>query len=128
MPDVDYGDDDMMAKIVGQWTNTICCKLMKMHDESEWAKVDAKVQISARGIEVGHIFYFGTKYSDAMKRPKLWALTVKKVAVHMGSYGIGPFTPCSGPLLEGVPMTTMVSSGQRLYRPFDIGIINMKTW
>ncbi|HEY2131546.1 MAG TPA: proline--tRNA ligase [Acetobacteraceae bacterium] len=56
------------------------------HDEALWAKVASKRE--GRGIEVGHIFYFGTKYSDAM------GLSVagpegKPVAPHMGSYGIG---------------------------------------
>ena len=46
-----------MAKIVTQWT-TPYAATDEMHDEGEWAKVDAKAQISARGIEVGHIFYF----------------------------------------------------------------------
>ena len=47
----------------------------------------------ARGIEIGHIFYFGTKYSAAM------GATVsgpdgENIAIHMGSYGIGVFAPC----------------------------------
>jgi prolyl-tRNA synthetase len=56
------------------------------HDTALWAGVAEKRE--GRGIEVGHIFYFGTKYSDAM------GLSVagpdgKPVTPHMGSYGIG---------------------------------------
>ncbi|MCW3475213.1 proline--tRNA ligase [Limobrevibacterium gyesilva] len=56
------------------------------HDTAAWAKVAEKRE--GRGIEVGHIFYFGTKYSEPM------GLTVagpdgKPVVPHMGSYGIG---------------------------------------
>jgi prolyl-tRNA synthetase len=56
------------------------------HDESVWAKVAN--QREGRGIEVGHIFYFGTKYTEPM------GLTVAgrdgtPVIPHMGSYGVG---------------------------------------
>jgi prolyl-tRNA synthetase len=56
------------------------------HDIAAWAGVADKRE--GRGIEVGHIFYFGTKYSEPM------GLTVtgpdgKPVVPHMGSYGIG---------------------------------------
>ncbi len=56
------------------------------HDEAAWAKVADKRE--GRGIEVGHIFYFGTKYSEPM------GLAVSgrdgvAVAPHMGSYGVG---------------------------------------
>lgn len=58
------------------------------HDEAAWARVDPTRRREGRGIEVGHIFYFGTKYSAAM------GLSVagpdgKPVAPEMGSYGIG---------------------------------------
>ena len=49
----------------------------------------ADKQVSARGIEVGHIFYFGTKYSEPMKAVVAGPDGVEK-PVHMGSYGIGP--------------------------------------
>ena len=43
----------------------------------------------ARGIEVGHIFYFGTKYSEPMKAV-VAGPDGNEQPVHMGSYGIGP--------------------------------------
>ncbi|MEX1146989.1 MAG: proline--tRNA ligase [Sphingomonadales bacterium] len=42
----------------------------------------------AKGIEVGHIFYFGKKYSDAMGA-RVSGPDGKDIAVEMGSYGIG---------------------------------------
>ena len=45
--------------------------------------------MSARGIEVGHIFYFGTKYSRPMKAI-VTGPDGAEHTVHMGSYGIGP--------------------------------------
>ncbi len=46
-------------------------------------------RVSARGIEVGHILYFGTKYSEPMKAIVTGADGTDH-PVHMGSYGIGP--------------------------------------
>ena len=51
-------------------------------------KSQGKKLISKRGIEVGHIFNFGTKYSEALKATVANA-EGKNVAVNMGSYGIG---------------------------------------
>jgi prolyl-tRNA synthetase len=58
------------------------------HDTAKWASVAPDRRREGRGIEVGHIFHFGTKYTAAM------ATTVtgpdgKPVAPEMGSYGIG---------------------------------------
>ena len=43
---------------------------------------------TARGIEVGHVFYFGTKYSIPLGA-YVMGLDGKQVPVEMGSYGIG---------------------------------------
>ena len=80
--------------------------------------------VTARGIEVGHIFYFGTKYSE-----KLGA-TVNgpkgdKIAVEMGSYGIG-ISRLVGAIIEafhdknGIIWPDSVS-------PFKVGLINLKS-
>ena len=58
------------------------------HDPAKWADVPPSRRREGRGIEVGHIFHFGTKYSEPM------GLAVagpdgKLTAAHMGSYGIG---------------------------------------
>jgi prolyl-tRNA synthetase len=60
----------------------------EMHDEAAWAQVPADRQREGKGIEVGHIFFFGEKYSKAM------GLSVtgpdgQPVTPQMGSYGIG---------------------------------------
>ena len=77
-----------MATIVGQWT-TPYAATDEMHDEAAWEKIAGDDQLSARGIEVGHIFYFGTKYSEADGRKGAGAGR-QAARVHMGSYGIGP--------------------------------------
>jgi prolyl-tRNA synthetase len=58
------------------------------HDPAKWAAVDAVRRREGRGIEVGHIFYFGTKYSKAMGCT-VAAPDGAKVHPEMGSYGIG---------------------------------------
>ena len=56
------------------------------HDQAAWAKVAEKRE--GRGIEVGHIFYFGTRYAEPMGL-KIAGPDGQLVVPHMGSYGIG---------------------------------------
>jgi prolyl-tRNA synthetase len=59
------------------------------HDQAEFeTRVPARRRLSARGIEVGHIFYFGEKYSKPMKA-YVMGPDGQERPVHMGSYGIG---------------------------------------
>ena len=58
------------------------------HDEARWAEVPADRRRTGRGIEVGHIFYFGTKYSAAMGL-KVSGADGSMVTPEMGSYGVG---------------------------------------
>jgi prolyl-tRNA synthetase len=79
--------------------------------------------VSARGIEVGHIFYFGTKYSEPM-RAVVNGPDGKEVAVQMGSYGIGPSRLVAA-LIEanhdesGIIWPDSVA-------PFKVGLANLK--
>ena len=75
------------SPVVDFWTSRYAATDEK-HDLDAWNAIPAEQQITARGIEVGHIFYFGTKYSKPM------GLTVtgpdgNNVIPEMGSYGIG---------------------------------------
>ena len=81
----DYGGD--LSPIVDFWTSRYAAT-DEMHDEAAWNAIPAEAQVSARGIEVGHIFYFGTKYSAAMGL-KLQGPDGQMVTPEMGSYGIG---------------------------------------
>ena len=58
------------------------------HDEERWKFVGKDDQRTGRGIEVGHIFYFGDKYSAAMGL-KVSAPDGSNLVPQMGSYGIG---------------------------------------
>ena len=64
--DVNFDDVAGLQGIVDKWTSQYAAT-SDMHDAAAFAKVPADKQVSARGIEVGHIFYFGTKYSEPMK-------------------------------------------------------------
>src|SRR5512146_3208609 len=86
--DVNFDDIAGLQGIVDRWTSQYAAT-SDMHDAAAYAKVPADKQVSARGIEVGHIFYFGTKYSEPMKAV-VAGPDGKEVPIHGGSYGIGP--------------------------------------
>jgi prolyl-tRNA synthetase len=81
----DY-DSDLTAQ-VDFWTSHYAAT-EEMHDEAAWAALPEDKRVSARGIEVGHIFYFGTKYSAAMGMA-VTGPDGNAVIPEMGSYGIG---------------------------------------
>ena len=82
--DVDYAAD--LQPVVDRWTSLYAATDEK-HDEAEAAKLGDAL-VNARGIEVGHIFYFGTKYSKAMNAT-VTGPDGEQVFPEMGSYGIG---------------------------------------
>src|SRR5215831_2536146 len=86
--DIDFDDRAGLEKIVTQWTSLYAATSEK-HDAAAFAKLPADKQVAARGIEVGHIFHFGTKYSEPMKAV-VAGPDGGEHPVHMGSYGIGP--------------------------------------
>lgn len=85
--DTDYRGD--LNPIVDDWTS-LYASTEEMHEADVFERdVPEDKRISARGIEVGQVFYFGTKYSKPMNATVTGA-DGKDVEVHMGSYGIGP--------------------------------------
>jgi len=58
------------------------------HDEERWAGISDERRRTGRGIEVGHIFYFGDKYSKAMDL-RVTGPDGQMITPMMGSYGIG---------------------------------------
>jgi prolyl-tRNA synthetase len=83
--DTDFRSD--LSPIVNAWTTPYAATDEK-HDPEAFAKIPEDRRITARGIEVGHIFYFGTKYSAPMNA-KVTGPDGKDVPVQMGSYGVG---------------------------------------
>ncbi len=58
------------------------------HDLAAWDALPEARRREGRGIEVGHIFYFGTKYSEPMGLSVAGRDGVQ-ITPHMGSYGVG---------------------------------------
>ncbi|HEX6859169.1 MAG TPA: proline--tRNA ligase [Caulobacteraceae bacterium] len=85
-PGADVDWDDLQGEVDRR--TALYAATDEMHDEKAFAQVPADKQLSARGIEVGHIFYFGTKYSAPMNA-RVTGSDGKDVAVQMGSYGVG---------------------------------------
>ena len=85
--ELDYHQNMVIGQIVERFT-TPYARTEDTHDANLFLEVPEEDRIESKAIEVGQIFYFGTKYSEAMK-----AFVVnpdgKKVPVHMGSHGIG---------------------------------------
>jgi prolyl-tRNA synthetase len=85
--DVDFRSD--LTSIFKDWTSLFAATDEMTDEEKFKAAVEPEHQLAARGIEVGHIFYFGTTYSKPMKAT-VTSQQGQAVEVHMGSYGIGP--------------------------------------
>jgi prolyl-tRNA synthetase len=122
IPGADTDFDGDLAPIVSSWTSHYAATDEK-HDEAAFAQLPADAQVSARGIEVGHIFYFGTKYSEPMNAKVTGSDGIER-PVHMGSYGVGVSRLAAG-IIEashddaGIIWPDSVA-------PFDIALINLK--
>ena len=122
IPGIDTDYDSDLSGIVEAWTTPYAATEEK-HDPEAFAAVSENRRIAARGIEVGHIFYFGTKYSEPMGGVVAGPDGVD-VPVHMGSYGIGP-TRVVAAIIEashdddGIIWPKSVT-------PFDVGLVNLK--
>ncbi|MBT5646456.1 MAG: proline--tRNA ligase [Rhodospirillaceae bacterium] len=117
---VDYDSD--LQSVVDRWTNMYAATDEK-HDPAEAAKLGDNL-IKARGIEVGHIFYFGTKYSKAMNASVVGP-DGDQVFPEMGSYGIG-VSRLVGGLIEAFHDENGIVWPEAV-APFGAGIINLKS-
>jgi prolyl-tRNA synthetase len=115
-------DEGDLASAVEKWTSLYAATDEK-HDPAQEAELGEKL-ISARGIEVGHIFYFGTKYSKAMGAT-VTGPDGDELFPEMGSYGIG-VSRLVGAIIEayhdddGIIWPDSVA-------PFSVGVINLRT-
>jgi prolyl-tRNA synthetase len=114
---IDFEGD--LQPVVDSWTSLYAATDEK-HDPSKCAPQDL---VTTRGIEVGHIFYFGDKYSKP-----LGALVAKpdgeQVAVEMGSYGIG-VSRLVGAVIEASHDEEGIIWPEPV-APFQVGLINLK--
>lgn len=119
--DLDYNAD--LTPLVRTWTGKYAAT-SEMHDAARFEKdVPDADRVTARGIEVGHIFFFGTKYSEAMGA-KVQGPEGDLVTVEMGSYGIG-VSRLVGAIIEASHDESGIIWPQAV-APFDVGLINLK--
>ena len=119
----EFDDESDLQPVVDSWTS-IYAATDEQHDPARFeSEVPADKRVSARGIEVGHIFFFGDKYSKPL------GATVSTpeggdVAVQMGSYGIGVSR-----LVGGIIEASHDDKGiiwPDTVAPFKVGLINLR--
>ena len=119
--DVDYGSD--LQPEIDRWTSHYAAT-DELHDPAKFDElVPREKQVSARGIEVGHIFFFGTKYTEAMNC-LVQGPDGKQIPLQCGSYGIGVSR-----LVGGIIEASHDENGiiwPEPVAPFRIGLLNLK--
>ena len=118
---VDYDGD--LAGIVAQWT-TLYAATEDVHDAARFeAETPEPKRVATRGIEVGQVFYFGDKYTKAMKALIAGPDGTERPA-QCGSYGVG-VSRLVGAIIEashddkGIVWPEAVA-------PYRVGIANLK--
>ncbi len=119
--DVDYSGD--LTPIIDQWTS-IYAATEDVHDAARFeSEVPPERRLNTRGIEVGQIFYFGTKYSDAMKAT-VAGPDGAEVPIHGGSYGVG-VSRLLGAIIEASHDDNGIIWPEEV-APFRAAILNLK--
>jgi prolyl-tRNA synthetase len=117
---IDYSED--LQPIVNEWTS-LYAATDEMHDKAAFEKIPEGDRLAARGIEVGHIFYFGTKYSKPMNAV-VAGPNGEQITVEMGSYGIGVSR-----LVGGIIEASHDEAGivwPESVAPFKVAVVNLK--
>ena len=117
--EIDYDGD--LERVVGRWTD-LYAATDKKHDPKS-CPVPPDQLVEALGIEVGHIFYFGTKYSKSMDAV-VAGPNSEPVPVEMGSYGIG-VSRLVGAIIEASHDEAGIIWPESV-APFKVGLINLK--
>ncbi|WP_042084621.1 MULTISPECIES: proline--tRNA ligase [unclassified Iodidimonas] len=118
--DIDYDGD--LQPIVDHWTS-LYAATEEMHDPKGQNVPADHMLMTGRGIEVGHIFYFGTKYSEPMGAVVQGA-DGEKITVHMGSYGIG-VSRLVGAIIEASHDDNGIIWPESV-APWRVGLINLR--
>ena len=118
---VDYNAD--LTPIVDEWGGRYYAATEDVHDAALFEKTPEEQRLQTRGIEVGQVFYFGDKYSVAMKANVTNPDGVDR-PIHGGSYGVG-VSRLLGAIIEashddaGIIWPDAVA-------PFGVGIVNLR--
>jgi prolyl-tRNA synthetase len=120
--DIDFESD--LAPLIAEWTGRYAAT-DDMHDQARFAKeVPEDKRVSARGIEVGHIFFFGTKYTEAMNC-RVQGPDGSMIVPQSGSYGIG-VSRLVGAIIEASHDEAGIIWPEPV-APFRIGLVNLKS-
>ncbi|GIX11893.1 proline--tRNA ligase [Elioraea sp.] len=117
---VDYDSD--LQPLVDSWTSLYAATDEK-HDPAAFGALPDGERVEARGIEVGHIFYFGTKYSKPMG-VAVQGPDGRPIHPEMGSYGIG-VSRLVGAIIEASHDEAGIIWPESV-APFRVGLINLK--
>ena len=120
--DIDYNDKSACQSVLDEFTS-LYARTDETHDPQLFAELPTERQKSARGIEVGQIFYFGTKYSETMGA-QVADDEGNKMPVHMGSHGIG-VSRLIGAIIEASHDENGIIWPEGV-TPFHCGIVNLK--
>jgi prolyl-tRNA synthetase len=119
--DVDYGGD--LTPIIRQWTS-LYAATEDVHDAARFEReVTEENRLHTRGIEVGQIFYFGTKYAVPMKALVAGPDGVER-PIHGGSYGVG-VSRLVGAIIEAFHDEAGIQWPEAV-APFRVAILNLK--
>jgi prolyl-tRNA synthetase len=119
-PDIDWFGD--LEPLVSQRTGLYAAS-DEMHDAERFAQLPADKQMTARGIEVGHIFYFGEKYSGPMKA-NVAGPDGQERPVSMGSYGVG-VSRLAGAIIEASHDAAGIIWPEAV-APFGAAVVNLR--
>ncbi|WP_415183422.1 proline--tRNA ligase [Phaeovulum sp.] len=120
--DIDYDDKAQCQAVMEEFTARYA-RTDETHDEAVFNQIPEERRRSARGIEVGQIFYFGTKYSEAMGA-NVVTPDGSRVPVEMGSHGIG-VSRLLGAIIEASHDDKGIIWPEGV-TPFPCGIVNLK--
>ena len=118
--EINYNDD--LQRLVNRWTSLYAATDEKQ-DQAQHDALGDKL-VTARGIEVGHIFYFGKKYSESMNAV-VAGPDGENVALEMGSYGIG-VSRLVGAIIEASHDDDGIIWPEEV-APFKVGLINLRS-
>ena len=120
--EIDYDDRAQVASVCEEFT-TLYARTDETHDAEQFDQIPEAHRKVGRGIEVGQIFYFGTKYSEAMGATVV-TRDGSKVPVEMGSHGIG-VSRLLGAIIEASHDDKGIIWPEGV-TPFHAGIVNLK--
>ncbi|WP_282076502.1 proline--tRNA ligase [Epibacterium ulvae] len=120
--EIDYDSVEQCQGVLEEFTSKYA-RTDETHEEALFNEVPEERRRSARGIEVGQIFYFGTKYSESMGAT-VQGPDGKPTPVHMGSHGIG-VSRLLGAIIEANHDDNGIIWPEGV-TPFHCGIVNLK--